>query len=132
MDALNNPDGDREIGPHEMSILGKLISKADAYDPLPHDEEALEARPDDYRKVWEEASNMRSDNSLLELGTKIQCQVVAIHGDYDPHLYEGVKQPLTRVLQNFRFILLKNCGHCPWFERNAKDEFYHVLKNELR
>jgi pimeloyl-ACP methyl ester carboxylesterase len=58
--------------------------------------------------------------------------VVAIHGDYDPHPAEGVQGPLSAILRRFRLILLKNCGHKPWIERQARDEFYRVLKEELR
>jgi len=64
----------------------------------------------------------------LELGKKIRCPVIAIHGDYDPHPYEGVKTPLSHILRDFRFILLEHCGHRPWVERAARDRFYKVLK----
>jgi pimeloyl-ACP methyl ester carboxylesterase len=57
--------------------------------------------------------------------------VIAIHGDYDPHPAEGVQEPLAATLQSFRFILLKNCGHMPWIERQARTEFYAILKKEL-
>jgi len=67
-----------------------------------------------------EASQLRSGGELLNLGKKIRCPVVAIHGDYDPHPAAGVQEPLSRVLQDFHFILLKNCGHHPWFERQQK------------
>ena len=72
-----------------------------------------------------------SFDELLELGKKINCPIVAIHGDYDPHLAEGVKEPLTRVLKDFRFVLLEKCGHEPWLERYARHEFYRILKREV-
>jgi pimeloyl-ACP methyl ester carboxylesterase len=56
---------------------------------------------------------------------------VAIHGDYDPHLAEGIREPLSRVIKDFRFILLEKCGHEPWRERYAHDEFYEILTSEL-
>jgi pimeloyl-ACP methyl ester carboxylesterase len=68
----------------------------------------------------------------LELAKKIQCPVVAIHGDYDPHPAEGVEKPLRQALKDFKSILLKDCGHEPWKERRARDRFYSVLKEELR
>jgi pimeloyl-ACP methyl ester carboxylesterase len=68
----------------------------------------------------------------LELGKKVDCPVVAIHGDYDLHLAEGVEKPLSVVLEGFKFILLENCGHKPWIERQARDKFYNVLREELR
>ncbi len=114
-----------------MKRFGELMYIADSYCPLPHNSEALEYRYDINRSVWEEASEMRSSGKLLELGKEIRCPVVAIHGDYDPHSADGVKVPLSRVLKDFRFILLEKCGHYPWFERSARDRFYNVLKGEI-
>jgi len=114
-----------------MARLGKLISKADAYDPLPHDNEMLECQYDIYQSVWDQARELRSSGKLLEMGKRIQCPVVAIHGDYDPHPPEGIKDPLSSVLKNFRFILLEKCGHYPWIERSARDKFYSILKKEV-
>ena len=74
---------------------------------------------------------MRISGELLELGKNITCPVVAIHGDYDPHPAEGIKDPLSRVLHDFRFLLLENCGHQPWMERGARDKFYGILKKEV-
>ena len=31
----------------------------------------------------------------------------------------------------FCFITLKNCGHKPWIEREAKQRFYEILEEEL-
>jgi len=61
----------------------------------------------------------------------IRCPVVAIHGDWDPHPAEGVNDPLTKVLPDFRFVLLEKCGHRPWIERNAAETFYKVLVEEI-
>ncbi len=124
--ALNDPAIEDKDTP--LARFGELISRADSYDPLPYDSELLECRFDIYRNVWEEASEMRSSGRLLELGKKIRCPVIAIHGGYDPHPYEGVKTPLSHILRDFRFILLEHCGHRPWVERAARDRFYKVLK----
>ena len=115
----------------DFARFGELMNKADACDPLPHDSEILPCNPDIYQKVWTEADKMRSSGELLQLGKKIQCRVVAIHGDYDPHPAAGVQEPLTRVLKDFRFTILARCGHHPWLERQAKDNFYRALRREL-
>jgi pimeloyl-ACP methyl ester carboxylesterase len=124
--VLNDPAVKDKDTP--LARFGELVSRADSYDPLSYDSDLLECRFDINRNVWEEASEMRSSGRLLELGRKIRCPVVAIHGDYDPHPYEGVKEPLARVVKDFRFILLERCGHRPWVERAARDSFYSVLK----
>lgn len=114
-----------------LCSFGKLMSKADVYDPLPHKDEVLECNYESFKGVWEEASELRSRGELLELGKEILCQVVAIHGDYDPHPFKGVKEPLSQTLKDFRFILLEKCGHKPWIERKAKVKFYSLLRNEI-
>ena len=114
-----------------MARLGNLLVQADSYDPLPHDDEMLKCQYDVFLSVWEQAAHFRSSGKLLELGKSIKCPVVAIHGDYDPHPAAGVEEPLSRVLKDFRFVLLEKCGHRPWLERNARNRFYNILKQEL-
>jgi len=129
MQTLNDPAiADKNM---PLARLGELLSRADSYDPLPHDDEILECRYDIYQGVWEQAAQLRRSGKLLKLGKSIRCPVVAIHGDYDPHPAEGVIEPLSRTLKDFRFILLEKCGHRPWLEHSARDRFYHILKQEL-
>jgi pimeloyl-ACP methyl ester carboxylesterase len=129
METLNDPSfADKNT---TMARLGNLLSQADSYDPLPHDDEILECQYDVFQGVWEQAAHLRSSGKLLEFGKSIKCPVVAIHGDYDPHPAAGVVEPLSRILKDFRFILLEKCGHRPWLERSARDRFYNILKQEL-
>jgi pimeloyl-ACP methyl ester carboxylesterase len=130
MKTLNGPTiKDKNI---PFARLGKLISKADSYNPLPHDNEVPECQYEVHQSVWKQARELRGCGKLLKLGKQIQCPVVGIHGDYDPHPCEGVEEPLSLVLKDFQFITLKNCGHRPWIERDARDRFYRILKEELR
>jgi len=127
--ALNDPSNGNKNA--SFTRFGQLMSLADSYDPLPHDDEVLEYQYMINKNVWGDASKLRGNGKLLELGKKIRCPVIAIHGDYDPHPFEGVRDPLSQVLKNFRYVLLENCGHRPWVEREAKDMFYDVLRGEI-
>ena len=111
--------------------LGKLFTKADAFDPVTLETEELNISYDIFRSVWKQAAEMRRNGELLRLSKKIQCPVTAIHGDYDAHLPEGVKRPLSNNIKDFRFIILKNCGHMPWIEKEAKNDFFEKLKREI-
>ncbi|WP_048129237.1 alpha/beta fold hydrolase [Methanosarcina lacustris] len=134
--ALNDPStGNKNLSENKnlsLARFGQLMSQADSYDSLPHDDEVLEFQYEINKNVWEEASRLRSRGKLLKLGKEIHCRVIAIHGDYDPHPFEGVKEPLSGVLKDFRFILLEKCGHMPWIEREAKEIFYDLLKEEIQ
>jgi pimeloyl-ACP methyl ester carboxylesterase len=112
--------------------IATYFPKTDSFDPLPKKSSVIAFQYNIYETVWPEAAELRKSSKLLELGKKIQCPVVAIHGDYDPHPAEGVKKPLITVLKDFRFMLIKNCGHKPWIEHQAQEKFYEILKEELR
>lgn len=132
IEIINDPASPDKDSP--MARLGELFAKADAYSPLLLKSEgikSLKVSEEINRKVWAEAKELRISGEILEMGRQIRCPVVAIHGDYDPHLAEGVKVPLTRVLKDFKFILLEKCGHEPWIEKYARDEFFNILKKEI-
>lgn len=129
MEAINDPTVQDKNSP--MAELGRLFIKTDSYNPLTLDSEVRECQYHLHKSVWQEAKGLRRSGKLLELGKQVRCPVVAIHGDYDPHPSEGVKRPLSLILKRFHFFLLKNCGHYPWIEREARDEFYKILKDEL-
>ncbi|MCC7354714.1 MAG: alpha/beta hydrolase [Anaerolineae bacterium] len=117
-----------------LARLGALAAKTDAYAPVIDESpepDKIGVQGDLFQSVWQDAAALRKSGGLLALGKRIRCPVVAIHGDYDPHPAEGVRIPLSATLADFRFILLKDCGHTPWLERQARDEFYRVLKEEL-
>jgi pimeloyl-ACP methyl ester carboxylesterase len=114
-----------------LARLGLLLSHADAYDPAMVSDEAFHCQYDVFSGVWDEACGLRKKQVLIQMAHAIRCPVVAIHGDWDPHPAEGVKEPLSRECQDFRFILLPKCGHRPWIERNASDAFYDALIREI-
>jgi pimeloyl-ACP methyl ester carboxylesterase len=130
LEILDNPAAKEKKT--AFARFGALFSKADAYDPIKHESEVIYYDPHIFHSVWKEAAELRKSGKLLQLGKHIKCPVVAIHGDYDPHPAEGVQKPLSAILKSFRLILLPNCGHKPWIEREAKDKFYETLREELR
>lgn len=133
MDALLQVLNDSSTGDKDVPFaeMGELISKADSYDSLPHDSEVITFQHDIFEAVWKDAEVLRSGGELLEMGRRITCPVVAIHGDFDPHPWEGIRTPLAEVIRDFRFVLLEKCGHHPWYEKYARDRFYAVLEKEL-
>ncbi len=115
-----------------LSEFRKLLAKTDHFYLL-EDAERVEVNinAEIYKSVWTEASEMRSSGELLESGKKIRCPVLAVHGDFDPHPAEGVEIPLSRIIKVFKFRLLERCGHMPWMEIHAREEFYRIVEAEL-
>jgi pimeloyl-ACP methyl ester carboxylesterase len=112
--------------------FGELMFKADSYDPLPYKNNVKQINYQLYQRVWREATELRRSGKLLRFGKNIHCPVVAIHGKYDSHPAYAVRDTLSTVCKNFRFILLKKCGHYPWMETFAQEKFYDILIKEVR
>lgn len=128
-EELNNPDQNnkKEI----FKRFGELSSKGDYYKQISFSEDILDYQPDIFQTVMREALYLRKSGKLLKMAGRLICPVIAIHGNYDPHPYKGVEEPLSKVVKDFRFILLNECGHYPWNEVCAKEKFYDILKNEI-
>jgi pimeloyl-ACP methyl ester carboxylesterase len=111
--------------------LALLVERTDSFGVVPHEEEVLGYDFGVFDRVSREAGALRRSGELLELCGSIKCPVVAIHGEWDPHPYEGIKEPLSRVLPGAKFHLLENCGHYPWYEKDAREEFFNILRSEI-
>lgn len=111
--------------------FGEIFAKADSYSPM-EGNDPIKLNYDIYKKVWKEASQLRKSGGLINFLREIQCPVTAIHGDYDPHPAEGVKEPLGKYVKDSKFILLERCGHKPWLEKEALETFYSVLFSEIQ
>jgi len=111
--------------------IAELMRKADAFQPesITYRNASFEFRI--YESVWTEAERMRSGGELLWHAGRVSCPVLAIHGDYDPHPFDGVKLPLEKAIKDFRFMLLEKCGHEPWNEIPAKNAFFDILEMEI-
>jgi pimeloyl-ACP methyl ester carboxylesterase len=116
----------------KLKKVGALVARADAFDLLPNSgSEKAEPDPIQYERIWGQASELRKSGALLEAGRFIRCPVTAIHGDWDPHPADGVREPLERTLKHFRFVLMEKCGHEPWRERFASEKFFKILQQEI-
>ncbi len=133
LEQLGKPAADGKEGDKNalLARLGNLLGRADTFDPLTQEDKSFYCQYDVFRGVWDEACELRRKKTLLHMAREITCPVIAIHGDYDPHPARGVEIPLEKELKNFRFVLLQKCGHRPWIERNAAEEFYRILVQEI-
>ncbi len=129
IDLLSEPD---EKNKNELfREVGELIYMADSFDPIPRVDIGIKYNYDMYFRIWNEAQEWRKSGKLLNAASGINCPVIAIHGDYDPHPSDGVKEPLAKRIMDFHFHLIRNCGHHPWEEKLARDEFFNILINHI-
>lgn len=111
--------------------FGQLMEKLDTYEPIDVDDDDAMCSYEIFAKVWPEVHSMRKRGELYDMGKEIDCQVIAIHGDYDSTPLVAIGDSLSKIIKDFTFHSIDKCGHTPWNERYAKEEFYSILYKEL-
>ncbi len=116
----------------DMSYFGRLMAKMDSYELRHYDDELLFFDVKGYQMLMDEFRILRKSGALLEMYKTIHAEVVVIHGKDDPHPYEGILEPFNEVGLKYRVHLINRCGHAPWCEKYARDEFYQIIKEEMK
>jgi pimeloyl-ACP methyl ester carboxylesterase len=121
-----NPE-QRQVGHHELTH--HLYN----YDPLP-DEPDPDAPPIDmqaHTQTWEDMLRLQASGIYPAAFTAINSPVLMIHGDHDPHPGRMIRDSLQQYLPRLEYHELPRCGHNPWRERFARQEFASILSEWL-
>lgn len=113
--------------PAAFETLQRLTQQTDFVKPCSYDDSALDPDPAQYQAVWPQAAQLRASGKLLQFLKRISCQVSVVHGSQDPHPLSGVLEPLAQAEITPQVLELAQCGHSPFAEQFARDEFYRFL-----
>ena len=100
------------------------------YDPLPPDEAPAPSEPFDLRahtETWEDMLRLQESGLYPAAFSAIRSPVLMLHGAYDPHPGRMIQAGLAPYLPQIEYREWERCGHDPWCERYARDEFFAVL-----
>ena len=108
----------------------KLTELIYEFDPMEESGPAEPTGPFDLRahtETWNDMLRLQENGTYPGAFSSIRSPALMIHGEYDPHpgriIYEGLR-PYVAQLEYYE---LRNCGHSPWKEKQAKDEFFSLL-----
>lgn len=129
-------------GPLEEKYLSQLsqtrearraqgLHDTDNYCALPHASgDMLYFDKEQHISLMEEMTAIRKSGELLRTALSVPAKVTAIHGAYDPHPAEALRV-LEGKLPGYEMHLLERCGHDPWKETYAREEFIEILVQEI-
>jgi pimeloyl-ACP methyl ester carboxylesterase len=115
-----------------MKALGELIDPVYSYEPLPEDGSqcAFDARS--LEDTWADMERLQAEGVYPAAFSSIRVPVLMLHGAYDPHPGRMIHASLQPHLPQLEYMEWKKCGHYPWRERYAREEFFTVLREWLR
>ena len=80
------------------------------------------------RETWEDMLQLLESGMYPAAFSAIRCPVLMLHGAYDPHPGELIRRSLVAHMPRLEYREFEQCGHEPWVERYARDEFLRVLR----
>ena len=117
----------------DMEKIPQLFDQADNYCLEDREKHRVDRTDSEMRnKVWNEAAKLRSNRELLTSFKNIKCKIYLIQGESDPHPAKGVMLPLQENGVQCEAYILEKCGHSPFMEKYAKDEFYKILIQAIK
>ena len=117
----------RAVDDASLAELGRFYEIADAFDPIGPGE----LLPCDYRghiETWDDMMRLQADGTYPAAFSRITAPVTMLHGDHDPHPGRLIRDGLLPHIPHLEYVELPRCGHTPWIERYAREEFFARLR----
>lgn len=112
--------------------FGAIYTRIQSFNPLVTNSEVLNYDEGGFSETWKDAISLQDRGVQPAEFKHIQAPVIMIHGDEDPHPGSSIYRSLTPFIRDIQYRELSRCGHIPWIERDAEDEFYELLTECLR
>ena len=85
-----------------------------------------------FRQTWADTLSLQKQNIQPAEFENIRAAVTMIHGKDDPHPGRLIHKSLVRFIPSLQYFDLPRCGHKPWIEQYAEEDFYKLLINCLK
>ena len=112
--------------------LTRHLYDFDPANPYPTTEECEPFDTVAYDETWSDMAQLQADGYYPRAFQAIQSPVLMVHGDYDPHPGEMIRDSLLPHLPQLEYLELERCGHSPWIEKSAREDFFSKAGEWLR
>lgn len=110
-----------------LGQIGELVEAASAIDPVGSTAADTHPDADGHEETWSDAMRLQHEGIEPARFEAIQCPVLMLHGDDDPHPGTAIRDTLQRHIRHLVYVGFRQCGHVPWLEKQARDSFDDIL-----
>jgi pimeloyl-ACP methyl ester carboxylesterase len=76
-----------------------------------------------HSETWADMVRLQNAGVYPAAFAAIDCPVLMLHGDCDPHPGRLIRDDLAPYMLQLEYREFPRCGHSPWIERAAREEF---------
>ena len=124
---LEYPDPNKRLG-----AAGRLWQEIDSYDLVTLGNGVLECDLKAHQETWQDMMDLQAAGVYPAAFTAITSPVLMLHGDYDPHPGDMIRDNLLHYIAHMEYHAWGKCGHYPWLEKAVAADFYGVLTQWLQ
>ncbi len=100
------------------------------FDPVNSYPDKEEYEPFDtvaHEETWNDMARLQSAGIYPRAFEAIESPVLMLHGAYDPHPGNMIRDSLAPYLPQLEYHEWQRCGHSPWIEKSARDAFFSTV-----
>lgn len=113
-----------------LKASAHAIRRIFSYEPhAANGEERLDPRAQ--QETWNDLLRLHAEGIYPQAFVRVQRPVLMIHGDHDPHPGRMIHSTLKPYLPQMEYLELERCGHYPWHEHWAAEEFFSSVHGWL-
>lgn len=110
-----------------LKAIGSLHQRLDSVELMKHKDETAAFDAKAHEQTWADMIRLQEADVYPAAFSRIKCPVLMLHGVQDPHPGGMIRDSLLPFLPQLEYHELSRCGHYPWLEKHAHEEFYRVL-----
>jgi len=114
-----------------MKAVAELLLPVYSFDPVVEDQEIESCDARAFEETWADMLRLQREGILPAAFAAIDCPVIMLHGTHDPHPGEMTRRTIATRVPHLEYRQWTRCGHYPWLERCARDEFFTLLRKWL-
>lgn len=116
------PDPDIKLGEY-----GRIFKEIDSYDLITGNRNRFSCDSKAHQETWSDMMRLQEKGAYPASFEKIKCPTIMLHGTHDPHPGKMIEKTLRNHIPQLEYAGWEKCGHYPWLEKAARDNFYRKL-----
>jgi pimeloyl-ACP methyl ester carboxylesterase len=80
-----------------------------------------------HEQTWADMGRLMNQGVYPAAFAAITCPVLMLHGEADPHPGRLTREDLRPHIPHLEYREFLKCGHLPWLERQARDDFFDCI-----
>jgi pimeloyl-ACP methyl ester carboxylesterase len=114
-----------------LRAMGELILPLYSWELITDDQELVRCDAAANSDSWADMIRLQQEGVFPAAFSAIDSPVLMLHGSHDPHPGAMIRASLEPYLPQLEYHEWPRCGHYPWLERAARDDFFERLKGWL-